>query len=150
MILGVLGSTSPVDLQDHFSFAASTASKVSNSSASKVTSDTSKAVRRLFATRGDLLQAWGRGGGHIPPKADGVTPKWMVFFGGNPKGKPYFRKPPDRHVEILVSNIGEKWVSNIKDRGWSVTIKHRCNTRLGISWISLLSMGYNWDTKPTV
>ena len=44
-------------VQDHFSFAASTASKVSNSSASKVTSDTSKAVRRLFATRGDLLQA---------------------------------------------------------------------------------------------
>lgn len=42
--------------EDHFSFAASTASKVSNSSASKVTSDTSKAVRRLFVTRGDLLQ----------------------------------------------------------------------------------------------
>eukprot|EP00435_Cladocopium_sp_Y103_P055289 s223_g18.t1 len=42
--------------EDHFSFAASTASKVSNSSASKVTSDTSKTLRRLFATRGDLLQ----------------------------------------------------------------------------------------------
>lgn len=54
------GSAASVDeeaeSEDHFSFAASTASKVSNSSASKVTSDTSKAVRRLFATRGDLLQ----------------------------------------------------------------------------------------------
>lgn len=46
-------------MQDTFSFVASTASqsKVSNSSGHRLGSDTSKAVRRLFATRGDLLQA---------------------------------------------------------------------------------------------
>ncbi len=45
--------------EDHFSFVASTASKVSNSSGHRLGNDTSKAVRRLFATRGDLLQAPG-------------------------------------------------------------------------------------------
>jgi len=44
------------DSEDHFSFVASTASKVSNSSGHRLGNDTSKAVRRLFATRGDLLQ----------------------------------------------------------------------------------------------
>eukprot|EP00913_Durusdinium_trenchii_P021838 g20520.t1 len=54
-------------MQDTFSFVASTASqsKVSNSSGHRLGSDTSKAVRRLFATRGDLLQVLKR----LPPQA---------------------------------------------------------------------------------
>ncbi|CAK9026835.1 Hypothetical protein SCF082_LOCUS17685 [Durusdinium trenchii] len=53
--------------EDTFSFVASTASqsKVSNSSGHRLGSDTSKAVRRLFATRGDLLQVLKR----LPPQA---------------------------------------------------------------------------------
>ncbi|CAK9002010.1 unnamed protein product [Durusdinium trenchii] len=57
----------PGRMQDTFSFVASTASqsKVSNSSGHRLGSDTSKAVRRLFATRGDLLQVLKR----LPPQA---------------------------------------------------------------------------------